>query len=253
MAPFYIKSIIVDNPYLTDQELRKKTGSLLRPANSKESYHADLTYIVEFKKLKSSIGRVIKMAKKEHIDSFFNEGTLQLGTFNYYKNFEDQEIGDRSEGDYIVVGRHPVSTLILEMEGGLNNYVFCCYDGEPEPKVIERFGYDDCFEITDLDGFSNAIIKSLDAVKFYKSRCVYKNDKVLVGDLPSGHDFRAVLTELKLDMDNEAKYFMKFPIYEHQNEFRFIWQMQNNKEVEEPLIINCPDAIEYCSRYPTSL
>lgn len=253
MAPFYPKSIIVDNPYLTDQELREKAGDLLRSADFKEPYLADITYIEEFKKLKSPEGRVIKMAKKKHVDSFFSEGKLQLGTFNYYKKIEDQEIGDSSEGDYIVVGRHPRTTYIFEMEGGLNNYVFCCYNGEPEPKVIERFGYDDCFEVTDLEGFSNAIEKSLNAVKCYKSKCVYKKDKVLVGNLPLDHDFEAVMKELKLDIDNEAKYFMKFPNYEHQNEFRFIWQMQNNKEVEEPLIIHCPEATKYCKRYPGSM
>lgn len=203
--------------------------------------------------MKSPKGRVIKMAKKEHIDSFFNEGILQLGTFKYYKRMENSEIGDSSEGDYIVVGRHPFSTRILEMEGGLNNYVFCCYDGEPEPEIIERFGYDDCFEITDLEGFSNAIEKSLDAVKSYKSKCLYKKDKVLIGNLPLDYDFNAVLIDIKLDMYNEAKYFIKFPIYEHQNEFRFIWQMQNNEEVEEPLIIHCPEAIEYCRRHPLSI
>jgi len=253
MAPFYIKSLIVDKPHLTDQELREKTGSLLQSAGSEETYIADITYAEEFKKMKSPKGRVIKMAKKKHVDSFFNDGILQLGTFKYYKKYENPEIGDNSEGDYIVVGRHPSVTWIFEMEGGLNNYVFCCYDGEPEPKVIERFGYDDCFEITDLEGFSNAIEKSLNAVKCYKSKCLYKKDKVLIGNLPIDFDFKAVVTELKLDMNNEAKYFMKFPVYEHQNEFRFIWQMQNNEEVEEPLIIHCPEAIKFCRRDPISV
>lgn len=252
MAPFYPKSIIMEKPFLTDQELREKTGSLLKSADSEELYFADITYVEEFKKLKSPKGRVLKMAKKEHVDSFFKEGILQLGTFNYYKKKENPEIGDSSEGDYIVVGRHPGVTWIFQMIGGLNNYVFCCYDGEPEPKVIERFGYNDCFEITDLEGFSNAIKKSLNAVKSFKSKCVYKKDKVLIGNLPIDQDFRAVVTEVKLGMDNEAKYFMKFPIYEHQNEFRFIWQMQSNEEVEDPLLIHCPEAIEYCRRHPVS-
>jgi len=89
MAPFYPKSIIIENPNLTDQALREKTGSLLKPADSKEPYFADITYVEEFKKMKSPKGRVIKMAKKEHVDSFFNEGMLQLGTFNYYKKIEN--------------------------------------------------------------------------------------------------------------------------------------------------------------------
>lgn len=45
MAPFNIKSIIIANPYLTDQELGEKTGSLLQSADSEEPYIADITYV----------------------------------------------------------------------------------------------------------------------------------------------------------------------------------------------------------------
>ena len=186
------------------------------------------------------------MSKAEYIDDFFKNGNLQLGTFNYYKQFEDSEIGDKSEGSYLIIGQHKKITAFAEI--GLeydNNYLFCCFDGEPDSDTIQKFGYDDFFEILDIDGFSNAIKKTLKAREGFQSKCIYKTDKVIVGKTPDDFNFAKISPKLK-NLVNEKKYFLKPIMYKHQSEFRFLWEVDNG--VGGTKVINCPEAIKYCKR-----
>ena len=39
----------------------------------------------------------IKFGKKEHLESFRNEGIIYMNTFQYFKNCEDKKKGDPNE------------------------------------------------------------------------------------------------------------------------------------------------------------
>ena len=78
------------------------------------------------------------MSKSEHIENFFEYGRIQLGSFLYYRKFDNEEIGDNSEGAVIVVGRNSLQTAFAEIGSGFNNYVFCCYDGLPKKQNNSR-------------------------------------------------------------------------------------------------------------------
>jgi hypothetical protein len=121
---------------------------------------------------------VIKMTKREYVDAFFRDGTLRLGTFSYYNRFDHEEIGDNTEGSFILVGQHPPTTAFVEISGGFNNYVFCCYSGDADDACIRRFGYDASYRILDVNAFASAIQKRIGAVNYWFSECVYSKDKV---------------------------------------------------------------------------
>ena len=62
--------------------------------------HAEIVYDTEIPLDQTPITRVIKMSNREHVERFFDDGTLQLGDFRYFNNFDHEEIGDRSEGTF---------------------------------------------------------------------------------------------------------------------------------------------------------
>ncbi|MCB0084965.1 MAG: hypothetical protein KDE47_28690 [Caldilineaceae bacterium] len=188
---------------------------------------------------------VIKMAKAEHVDAFFRDGSLRLGTFSYYNKFDHEEIGDRSEGSFILVGQCPPTTAFVEIGGGFDHYVFCCFCGEADQACLQRFDYDSSFQIVDIEGFATAIQKRLGALSYRFAECVYSRDKVVVGRVERDFDFNRMSARL-LDFVNEAKYFVKPDKYSHQSEFRFTWQMPS--DVDVPLDFQCPEAVQYCQR-----
>ncbi len=206
--------------------------------------HAEIVYDTEIPLDQTPTTRVIKMSNREHVERFFDDGTLQLGDFRYFNNFDHEEIGDRSEGTFVLVGRRNDELGFAEISGGFHYYAFCAYVGDPDSNCIERFGYDSYFSIDDVDGFANAISNTLRSNHYHYSSCVYRKDKVVVGDVGNDFDFNEISARL-LELASEAKFFVKPNQYSHQNEFRFIWPSAS--ELTEPQIIKCPEAIKYCS------
>lgn len=245
----YITSYLIYPPQISKDQIRGVSGALVHQLFIDEPipYNklAELTFEEEFEGLEVPEYSVIKMSKRKYIDDFFNEGLLQIGTFRSFQRYDDPEIGDKSEGSIIIVGQNSKQTAFAEIGSGFNNYVFCCFDGEPNQKVIRKFGYDDYFEIKDVNGFAKAIQNSLNAKSSMKSKCIYKGDKVLVGKTDKDFDFNIISSKLN-NLVNKTKYFIKTEEYEHQNEFRFLWEVET--DVNDPIIIKCPEAIKFCRR-----
>lgn len=188
---------------------------------------------------------VVKLSREEHVESFFRDGTLRLGNFSYYNAFDHEEIGDTAEGSFILVGKRPSEVAIVEIGGGFNYYVFCCYAGEVSDACRRRFGYDSGFRIIDVEGFAAAVGENIGAQDYWFSRCVYSRHKVLIAESEDDFDFNTVSARL-LDLASEAKYFVKPDAYSHQSEFRFVWRMPS--DVDVPIDIRCPVAVKYCRR-----
>ncbi len=187
----------------------------------------------------------VKMARREHVDAFFRDGIIRLGTFAYYNQFDHEEIGDPGEGSFILAGQSPTRTVVAHLAGGFNQYVLCCYSGEPDDACVRRFGYDDSFVINEPARFAESIANALGAEGFEYAACAYGPHKVMVGAVPEDFNFQIVSHRL-LDLTTSAKYYIKPETYSHQREFRFLWQMPG--DVKLPIDIYCPAAIEYCTR-----
>lgn len=206
---------------------------------------ADVVFENEFYNKRKSKNTIIKMSKTKYIDDFFNFGKLQIGTFKYFRKFDDPEIGDKYEGSCLLVGRNKQGTSFTKITSGFDRYIFCAYDGKPDTKTIEKFGYDDYFEIVDMTGFLNAISQVLKSKNSYSSRCIYKKDRVLVSNPLASYNINILSSEIR-KVANEMQYYLKSKEFEHQNEYRFTWEVDN--DVEEPLIVTCKDAIKFCKR-----
>ncbi|OEK01864.1 hypothetical protein BFP97_10205 [Roseivirga sp. 4D4] len=234
---------------ISNEKLRSIAGALLNNLYLDQEVPkeklAELTFESEFQSLLEPQEKLIKMSKKEHIDSFFKDGTLRLGTFKDYQKSENEEIGDKSEGCLLVIGRNSKRTGIAHISSGFNNFVFCCFDGEADQTLVGKFDYDDYFFIDNPNGFAQAIADRLPCPNIYRSRCVYRNDKVLVGTPPPNFNFYKMSHELR-NLVNWGQYFIKPVRFSHQKEYRFIWEL--DEDIDEPFLMKCPEAVEYCSR-----
>jgi hypothetical protein len=204
-----------------------------------------IAYESDFERSVKTFTKLIKMAKTEHIDNFFKDGSIQLGSFKYYHQFDNPEIGDKTEGAFIIVGCNNKSTTFAVLAGGFNNYMFCTYNGEPDPQVIKNFEYNDYFEIIDIDGFQNAISQTLDSVGFLRSECQYRQMKAFVGKADESFNLNRLSGDL-INLVNHSKYFVKTSDFHHQKEFRFLWTVPY--DIDDRIIIKCPEARQFCKR-----
>lgn len=192
-------------------------------------------------------GPITKMAKSGHVDAFFSQGRIRLGTFNYFNGCDHKEVNDVEEGRFILVGRSSTATAFAQLAGGFDHYAFCCYSGPPDPECIKRFGYDSAYIIRDPERFAQAISEALKADAYEYASCVYSPNKVVVADVPDGFDFQKVSPHL-LNLTTAAKFYVKPKGYSHQREFRFLWRMP--ADVGTYLDIECPEAVAFCDRLP---
>jgi len=244
-----ISDFLLYPPKLTDEQIRALTGALKNGLFLDQPIpydkFADITYESEFNGLQLSNKKLIKMSKKEHVDTFFKNGTLQLGTFEYYRNHENEEVKDVEEGSTILVGSNSKNTAVITITGGFDHYVFCCFDGEADQEIIKKFDYDSYFEIIDPEGFQQAISKKMNAVFSKQSRCLYRDDKVLVSEVSEEFNF-GVLSSHMENLGDVSKFFIKDKRFQHQNEFRFTWKLPN--DIDKPIIMDFPEAIKFCKR-----
>ncbi|MGY6569450.1 MAG: hypothetical protein ACXIVE_10700 [Salinarimonas sp.] len=189
--------------------------------------------------------RVAKITHKKYVDAFFEKGILQIGSYDYFRSAGNPEIRDHQEGLVTLIGQGNQTTVCGKFEGMMDNYVFCTYLGRPDPVVVESFGYDSFYFINDPEGFADAVRNSLNSKYFSFGKCVYCEEKALIGRIRQGHSFQRV-DHRTIEMIGEAMHFVKPVKFSHQNEFRFTWRSHYN--VRGARIIECPDAIQFCSR-----
>jgi hypothetical protein len=237
-----ISQVNLFGPNLTIDHIKGIMGNMA----THEDVRADLTFENEFYGREAPQSKIVKMSKKEHVDSFFSEGKIQLGTFKYFQTMENEEARDPSEGMSVLAARNSKMTLFGNIGSGFNHFVFCAFDGNPTNDIIKRFGYDDAFEIVNPLGFSNAIKMSIGAIKEKRSRCIYKKHKALVSELREDYKFNGISANLSSDLAEKVQYFIKHDRFSHQQEYRFIWEVDEDRA--EPFIITCPEAIKFCKR-----
>jgi hypothetical protein len=67
---------------------------------------------------------LVKIAKAEHVDAFSEEGVLQLGSFQYFNQYDHEEIGDAEEGVVVLLAERDGFTAAGRYGGGYDNYIF---------------------------------------------------------------------------------------------------------------------------------
>lgn len=248
-SAYIVSNLQYQTAYLTEDATRAIAGVLTHGLFLDQPIPVDkFANIVEASDFSLNVkpsSPVLKMSKSSHVDRFFEDDSIRLGSFGYFNQFDHPEIGDPNEGSFILISKGLDITAFVEIAGGFNYLAFCCFTGEPDQTCGEKFSYDAAFEIVDIEGFSLAIQNAIDAQSHLYGSCLYSKDRVIRDSAPVGFDFSVISAKL-LDSVSEAKYFLK-PIHlSHQSEFRFLWKM--DADFSGFIDIKAPKAIQFCSR-----
>jgi len=207
-----------------------------------------------------------KYIKKEHLDLFYKNGSLKIGTLHEYRNEEDlgTVIGDNHEGLHItelnspkgreidLAGNTPEaeyfrkhvlrsdqqdSKVKIIMEAGANlvahtnspNYYIYCVTSEFDKSVMKEFGCNRCIEIFNPEKYFKEISRVIRHKAEYEGYfdIVYGSKKT---DHLNPHKIHPALMK-------ETKYI-------NQSEVRAIWRPK--KEPKGSLFIKAPKALKYC-------
>lgn len=99
---------------------------------------------------------LFKATKREHLDSFMEDGTLRIGTVMEFAHREAEKrgMGDINEGSRTVTYTGQRASIPIRVQITIvNSYVFCCAK-EITLKLLDEWEATACFEICDVGFFS---------------------------------------------------------------------------------------------------
>ncbi len=182
------------------------------------------------------------------IDRFFNEGELFISSFINFKKYPDNELGDPGEGSlWLTIKEKSNESQILSISEATNNQYCLSTSTVLDDSLKIKFKSDGVFRIIDPNRFVLEITKSLTRVKgVYLGNCIYVAKREITKMV------NAISKDDNLNINRATSIagieplFLKKNIHQHQSEFRIIWI--TDRDVNDGLIIRCPEAIKYCDK-----
>lgn len=221
------------------------------------NYSTQFNHVIQFQNVTPYLYRY---EDEKYIDDFFDMGSLLLSSFLNYRSYEDNEMGDRTEGHSlnITTGENEKTIGTYSVSG---NSAFCfCTSTILDEKLKKSFKRNSAFRITDPINFMLEINRSLNRIhQVLFGNCIYLDQKILterVSSKISIEQFKDENEPDKISLDKLLQasnitntpdsYFLKTLQYQHQSEYRMIWL--TDREVRDSLIIDCKEATKYCER-----
>lgn len=221
------------------------------------NYATQFSHVIPFE---NSIPYLYRYEDKKWIDDFFETGNIKLSSFKNYKKHPDNQLGDKDEGNSmnIVNGNNDKMIGTYTMVG--HNEYCLCTSTVLDDKLKGIFKRDSVFRIIDPLNFMLEITRSLPRVQgVLFGNCLYVNQRIISTRVPKPID----IDELKDDREPEKisfdkmmaaaapsltrhRFFLKHTDYQEQSEYRLLWSV--DKAIDEGIVINCPEAREFCER-----
>lgn len=208
------------------------------------------------------IPMVYRYLEKEWIDQFFSEGKIRLSSFKKFRKHEDEQRGDKGEGNNILIGTGNDKTIYAVVSTGVDAFVLSTsllYSRD----LYTDFKVTGCFVIERPLEFMQEISKHIPDYKGINfGPCIYKPEALINRQLP---DFS--LDSLKNEDDptktdlnkifatsnqigGHDVLFRKTLKHAHQHEYRILWH-SDLKELRDFIDIVAPDSIKYCREIKT--
>jgi hypothetical protein len=123
---------------------------------------------------------------EEFIDKFFDTGELLISSFDQYSQYDDNQLGDKSEGISINSGRtDDGGVLVTVTKVGHNSYCFCT-STILSKRLYPVFKRNSVFRIKEPLNFMLEIEKSISRVnEVLYGNCIYKPEKTLKKNIPN--------------------------------------------------------------------
>ncbi len=198
---------------------------------------------------------VIRYLERKYVEEFFRTGRLMLTTYRRCQDHECDVRRDSGEGK----SQFSLKLESLGMGGGglqtvgWQSYLLCASMNESQ-KLAKHFKVDSYFKIKDVIRFLDAISKWIPGCGSGKlGACIYRDENALAKPLqfksiPPGQGLptnsaKPMFSPVEFEMSDEP-YFIKSDTFAIEAEFRFIWSVPY--DIEGPIFIECPEAIQYC-------
>jgi hypothetical protein len=194
---------------------------------------------------------------KKFIDDFFERGELYISSFDNYRKYKDNELGDKSEGATFNVGNTENNMSIQTYTiSGFNEYTFCT-STVLHKNLLEKFSRESVFRIKDPINFILEVTRSLTrVVEVYHGNCIYLDNKIITKKIPNFEmddlksDEGGISANKLFDISNHIQgldsFFIKKREYQEQSEYRMLWR--TDRKISEGIIINCPEARKFCEK-----
>jgi hypothetical protein len=199
---------------------------------------------------------VYRYMPQQFIDEFFATGRLRLSSFAVFKGHADEQRGDPLEGINLVSGASDPLTIIASVHHGQNSLVLST-SVRGDASLMRQFNCDGYFRIVDTHLFGQAIARHIPGyTDGLEGFCNYKDAHVIrrkfaaeaaldPTSTPSQHDLQ-LASETVVGLAGFEGFFSKRREFEHQVEYRLIWNL--NREIEQCEFVNCREAIQFCER-----
>jgi hypothetical protein len=196
-----------------------------------------------------------RLMPRKYVETFFATGELKLSSFTDFSRHRDEERKDKDEGQNVLVGRGPASTIYARTVHGSDAYILCATACRPSAELLNRFESNAAIQIFDTTGFAAAVTKHIPGVRQgFEGYCYYSDGGIeyKIPDIDVEH-FKSNPREQTLDLSKlggflqnlagNAVFFRKNPEFRHQLEYRWIWIAPTR---QDSLIVNAPDARAFC-------
>lgn len=201
---------------------------------------------------------IYRYENQKWIDNFFETGEILISSFDQYSKYEDNQLGDKSEGSSINFGlTENKKTIVSVTSVGSNFYCFCT-STQLTKDLFETFNRNSVFRIKDPLNFIMQVELALQNVSevffgnciYLEKRSIIKNVQSLDLDEMKNPDGNGLSMEKMMNRAFEIggfeQLFLKKLIHQEQNEYRLLWK--TDKKVTDPIVIKCPEAIKFCEK-----
>jgi len=209
--------------------------------------------VYSFTPIQSHPTPVFRYMDEKYVDDFLQNGSLRLSSFKAFSKHSDEKFRDMDEGTNTLCATGDNSTIYtLSKHGGACLILSTSYLGPWSD--IPTYKNRSCFEIVNPWGFATAIADTLpDCVVSVLGTCSYVPSRTITKHIP-GHDFIKTLNvggyeAVIRDTETLLQYspmFRKPTKYQIEQEFRIIWQINN--EASEFRDVISPVAAKFCRK-----
>lgn len=200
---------------------------------------------------------VFRYMHRQYVDLFFQTGELKLSSYESNRAIEDAVRRDQREGtgDYLILSRDRKLSYRMSARA-FDQRMLCMSTSSDVNRMMNHFGVDGCFEVTNTTGFGFEIARALDAFRFgreglvtyqngYKRILLLENHPHLLDLTPSEPTNEQVLGYIDTVGRSDFDLLFTKPLqFRDEEEYRFNWLCAPN----HPLVIQCPGALRYCRR-----
>lgn len=201
---------------------------------------------------------IYRYENQQWIDKFFETGEILISSFKQYSKYEDNQLGDKSEGSSINFGLTEDKKAIVSVTSVGSNFYCFCTSTQLSKNLFKTFKRDSVFRIKDPINFMLQIeLILLNVTEVLFGNCIYLDKRSIVKNVQSldldemkNPDGKSLSMEQMMtrafEIGGLEQLFLKKLIHQDQNEYRLLWK--TDKEVSEPINIKCPEARKFCEK-----